>query len=141
MAHFAKCKLQDDGTYKVLRVNAGRDEDNETDLTNRETEEGVIWKKTSYGTRAGAHYSKNELGEWEVDRNEDGSYDRSKAYRKNYPGPGWKYDESIDGFILPQPYPSWTLNSTTGVWDAPVAQTDENTKWDENSQSWIDIAS
>tara|TARA_E500000318_G_C3566988_1_gene216111 strand:+ start:514 stop:978 length:465 start_codon:yes stop_codon:yes gene_type:complete len=146
MAHFAKCKLQDDGTYKVLRVNAGRDEDNETDLTNRETEEGVIWKKTSYGTRAGAHYSKNELGEWEVDRNEDGSYDRSKAYRKNYAAMDYIYDPTLDGFISPQPYPSWTLKEEAGIWESPLGPKPQVTAemmaenqhydWNEENQSW-----
>lgn len=124
MAHFAEL----DENNIVVRVNHAPDNITEEEIRAR----GLNVRKCSYNTRAGVHYDPITGLE---------SEDQTKAYRKNYPGPGWKYDESIDGFILPQPYPSWTLNSTTGVWDAPVAQTDENTKWDENSQSWIDIAS
>ena len=124
MAHFAEL----DENNIVIRVNHAPDNITEEEIRAR----GLNVRKCSYNTRAGVHYDPITGLE---------SEDQTKAYRKNYPGPGWKYDESIDGFILPQPYPSWTLNSTTGVWDAPVAQTDENTKWDENSQSWIDIAS
>jgi len=120
MAHFAKCKLQEDGKYKVVRVNYGRDEDSETDLDSRETEEGVIWRKTSYGTRAGAHYSKNEFSEWRVDRNEDGSYDRSRAYRKNYAGIGYIYDPELDAFYPEKPHASWTLNNSSCIWESPL---------------------
>jgi len=63
MAHFAQCKLQDDGTYVVERVNYGRDEDNEEELTAR-APEGVFYFRTSYGTRAGLHYSKNEFNDF-----------------------------------------------------------------------------
>ncbi len=146
MAHFAKCKLQDDGTYKVLRVNAGRDEDNEIDLTNRETEEGIVWKRTSYGTRAGAHYSKNDVGEWHVDRNEDGTYDRTLAFRKNYAGRNYIYDPTLDAFYPPQPYPSWTLNETNVLWESPLGPkplptaemmaADQHYLWNEENQSW-----
>ena len=124
MAHFAEL----DENNIVVRVNHAPDNITEEEIRAR----GLNVRKCSYNTRAGVHYDPITGLE---------SEDQTKAYRKNYPGPGWKYDESIDGFILPQPYPSWTLNSTTGDWDAPVAQTDENTKWDEASQSWVDIAS
>ncbi len=124
MAHFAEL----DENNIVIRVNHAPDNITEEEIRAR----GLNVRKCSYNTRAGVHYDPITGLE---------SEDQTKAYRKNYPGPGWRYDESIDGFIQPQPYPSWTLNPTTGVWDPPVAQTDENTKWDENSQSWIDIAS
>ena len=124
MAHFAEL----DENNIVIRVNHAPDNITEEEIRAR----GLNVRKCSYNTRAGVHYDPITGLE---------SEDQTKAYRKNYPGPGWKYDESIDGFILPQPYPSWTLNSTTGDWDAPVAQTDENTKWDEAAQSWVDIAS
>lgn len=71
------------------------------------------------------------------------------------PGPGYKYHEDIDKFVEhPQPYVSWTLNSTTGKWEAPVPypvtyntgladdgvtpQTNPDSyDWDENTQQWI----
>ena len=41
-------------------------------------------------------------------------------------------------FIAPQPYPSWTLNETTGDWEAPVPKPDEENfyEWNEETQSW-----
>lgn len=42
--------------------------------------------------------------------------------RKNYAGIGYTYDHARDAFIPPQPSPSWTLNETTCVWEAPVVQ-------------------
>ena len=124
MAHFAEL----DENNIVVRVNHAPDNITEEEIRAR----GLNVRKCSYNTRGGVHHDPiTGLA----------SEDQSKAFRKNYPGPGWKYDESIDGFILPQPYPSWTLDSATGNWNPPVAQTDENTKWDEASQSWVDIAS
>lgn len=124
MAHFAEL----DENNIVVRVNHAPDNITEEEIRAR----GLNVRRCSYNTRGGVHHDPiTGLA----------SEDQSKAFRKNYPGPGWKYDESIDGFILPQPYPSWTLDSTTGDWNPPVAQTDENTKWDEASQSWVDIAS
>jgi|TARA_A100001391_G_scaffold63312_2_gene39381 hypothetical protein len=124
MAHFAEL----DENNIVVRVNHAPDNITEEEIRAR----GLNVRKCSYNTRGGVHHDPITGLE---------SEDQSKAFRMNYPGPGWKYDESIDGFILPQPYPSWTLDSTTGNWNPPVAQTDENTKWDEASQSWVDIAS
>jgi hypothetical protein len=52
---------------------------------------------------------------------------------------GWAYDGV--GFISPQPYPSWTLDSQYN-WQPPVAQptVEENSdvyyEWDEPTTSW-----
>src|SRR6056300_132845 len=58
--------------------------------------------------------------------------------RKNFAGIGWKYDQTIDAFIPPKPYPSWTLNETTCVWEAPVAlpDTENRYNWNEENQTW-----
>ena len=58
--------------------------------------------------------------------------------RKNYAGVGYTYDDTLDAFIPPQPFPSWVLNETTCQWDAPVAYPDDGQQysWDEVSQSW-----
>jgi hypothetical protein len=66
----------------------------------------------------------------------------NKTFRLNYPGPGWIYDPVLDVFHAPKPFPSWTLNMTTGVWQAPVARPDNNDadvrfEWDETNQAWI----
>ncbi len=100
-----------------------------------EGEDGVDWeqyynaKRTSYNTRGGIHY--------DPETNEP-SADQSKAFRKNYAGRGYTYDESRDAFIPPQPYPSWILNEESCLWDSPVPYpTDgEMYTWNEETTSW-----
>jgi len=59
--------------------------------------------------------------------------------RKNYAGIGYKYDSERDAFIPPQPFPSWTLNEDTCLWDSPTPYpTDEGRyQWDEETTSWV----
>jgi hypothetical protein len=59
--------------------------------------------------------------------------------RKNYAGIGYKYDASRDAFIPPKPYPSWTLNETTCLWDAPTPMPTDGQRyqWDEPTISWV----
>ena len=63
------------------------------------------------------------------------------SQRKNYAGVGYTYDESRDAFIPPKDYPSWTLNETTCLWEAPVAYPDDGKKynWNEETTSWIEV--
>jgi hypothetical protein len=131
MAHFAKL----DANNIVVFVTVGRQEDDgqEAALTART---GDVYKQTSYNTRGGVHYT-------------DGvpSADQSKALRKNYAGIGYTYDSERDAFIPPKPYPSWLLNETTCLWDAPVAMpedagTGEPPKrytWDEEAVNWVEV--
>jgi hypothetical protein len=58
--------------------------------------------------------------------------------RKRFAGIGYTYDESRDAFIMPQPFPSWTLDEDTCDWQAPKPYpTDGNTyNWDETVQKW-----
>ena len=42
--------------------------------------------------------------------------------RKNYAGVGYKYDATLNAFIPPQPFASWTLNNETAQWEEPVVQ-------------------
>jgi len=85
------------------------------------------WIQTSYNTRGGIHYSP-----------ETGEPDGGVALRKNYAGIGFTYDAVRDAFYAPQPYPSWTLNEDSCVWEPPVAYpTDgEFYNWNEETQSW-----
>jgi len=85
------------------------------------------WIQTSYNTRGGIHYSP-----------ETGEPDGGVALRKNYAGIGFTYDAVRDAFYAPQPYPSWTLNEDSCVWEPPVAYpTDgEMYNWNEETQSW-----
>jgi len=77
------------------------------------------WIQTSYNTHGGQHPEDRPL-------------------RKNYAGIGYAYDSQRDAFIPPQPYPSWTLNETTCLWDCPVAMPTEGGPftWNEANQSW-----
>jgi len=67
------------------------------------------------------------------------SYNRN--FRKNFAGKGYTYDESRDVFISPQPFPSWTLNEDTCIWESPVPYPDDNEhyQWDEETTSWVEI--
>jgi hypothetical protein len=79
-----------------------------------------IWKQTSFNTIGGVH----KLG--------------GTPLRKNHAGIGYTYDEDKDAFIAPKPYPSWTLNDTTCLWEAPVSYPDDdnNYSWNETNQTW-----
>ena len=77
------------------------------------------WIQTSYNTHGGQHPEDRPL-------------------RKNYAGIGYAYDSQRDAFIPPQPYPSWTLNENTCLWDCPVAMPTEGGPftWNEGAQTW-----
>lgn len=64
--------------------------------------------------------------------------------RKNYPAIGYTYDATRDAFIPPNPYPSWLLDETTCLWNAPTAMpTSVDGKmyaWNEETVSWKEIA-
>lgn len=59
--------------------------------------------------------------------------------RKNYAGVGYTYRADIDAFVPPQPYPSWTLNTNTAQWEAPVPYPTDGKRytWDETTLSWV----
>lgn len=79
------------------------------------------WIQTSYNTHAGVHS------------------DGGTPLRKNYAGVGYVYDSERDAFYLPQPYPSWTLNEISCLWEAPVEypqDTESSYDWNEENQNW-----
>jgi hypothetical protein len=81
---------------------------------------GQACKRTSYNTVGGVH----QFG--------------GTPYRKNYAGIGYRYDETLDEFIPPQPYASWVLNEETCLWEAPVPypEGDGMYTWNEDEQTW-----
>ena len=81
------------------------------------------WIKTSYNTFGGQH----KFG--------------GTPLRKNYAGIGYQYDERLDAFIPPKPYPSWVLNETTCLYDPPRPYPNEREKyiWDEATLNWKEI--
>ena len=58
--------------------------------------------------------------------------------RKNYAGPGFKYDANRDAFIPPKPFPSWVLNEETARWEPlePYPKDGKEYQWDENAKKW-----
>lgn len=61
--------------------------------------------------------------------------------RKNFAGIGFKYDETLDAFIPPQPFTSWILNQDTCQWEAPEPYPANGGLhiWDEATLSWLII--
>ena len=96
------------------------------------------WIQTSYNTIGGVHYQRNEDGTLG-----DASDDQSKSLRKNYAGVGFTYDHDADAFYEPKPWDSWTLNTTTYLWEPPVAYPDDGEVylWNEGTQSWHAVES
>ena len=58
--------------------------------------------------------------------------------RKNYAGIGFKYDEELDSFIAPQPFPSWKLDKRNSRWKAPIAYPTDGLLyfWNEQELTW-----
>ena len=78
------------------------------------------WVQTSYNTRAGQH-------------------PEGRPLRKNYAGIGYTYDPARDAFIPPKPFPSWTLNEETCLWESPTPYPQDGKvyAWEEESKTWI----
>jgi len=70
---------------------------------------------------------------------QDGQPDGGVALRGNYAGIGYTYDSAHDVFYAPQPYPSWVLNQTMWLWEAPVAYPTDGQLyvWDEPTLAWV----
>jgi hypothetical protein len=88
------------------------------------------WVQTSYNTRGGKHYDPETQEE-----------DSGTPLRKNYAGIGYTYDSVKDAFIAPQPYPSWTLDEDTCIWEPPVARPEDDKRytWDEDTTIWKEM--
>ena len=77
-----------------------------------------------------------------IDSLEDSSIWIQTSYnhniRKQYAGLGYIYDKTNDVFIIPQPFPSWSLDSNFD-WQAPVSKPDDGKSytWNEDTKSWV----
>ena len=62
-------------------------------------------------------------------------------FRKQYAGVGYTYDKVNDVFILPKPYPSWTLDASFD-WQPPTAKPDDgkNYTWNEDTKAWDEVS-
>ena len=144
MAHFAK--LGSNG--KVIQVltmdndkmlNADGVEDESVGQQYLETHNNwpaQMWIQTSYNTSGNTH----------------NSGDNSKAFRGNYAGIGYEWDEENQIFWPKKPFASWIKNITTATWHSPIGdapeltaeQTSQNEagthmwvhNWNEAGQSW-----
>ena len=116
MSHFAEI----DNNNKVIRVLVGDNSMPNEGYNWLIDNLGGTWVKTSYNTSGGVH----SLG--------------GTPLNKNYAGIGHTFDGV--GFAAPQPYPSWTKNSDTYLWEAPVAMPTDGKKytWDEDTTSWVE---
>ena len=115
MAHYAKV---DQG--KVIKVIVAESDFFDTFIDSVPGD----WIQTSYNTRGGVHLN------------------GGTPLRKNFAGIGMTYDKERDAFIPPQPFPSWTLNETTCLWDCPVERPTDETKnysWNESTTSWVEV--
>jgi len=127
MAHYTFLNMQN----IVTEVIVGKDETDGS--TNWEMHYGnfreQVCKRTSYNTRGGVYYDPTTGQPAE---------DQSKAFRKNYAGIGYTYDETRDAFISPKPFDSWILNEDSCLWEAPVAMPDDDQMytWNEETTTW-----
>jgi len=127
MAHYAK--VRQGKVIKVIVADASF-------FDNFVDDSPGTWIQTSYNTRGGVHYEPNS---------NTPSEDQSKALRGNYAGIGYSYDNTLDAFYEPQPYNSWTLDTGSFLWEAPVAYpTGDATgsytgsySWNEDQQNWV----
>lgn len=129
MSHFAKL---DPETNEVIFVTVGRQEDDgkEVELSART---GDIYRQTSYNTRGGIHYTDGEP-----------SADQSKAFRFNYAGIGYTFDETIgtDGaFIPPKPHSAWVLDEATCLWESPIPYPEDGAfyVWSDDVDDWVEV--
>ena len=95
-----------------------------------------MWIQTSYNTSSNKH----------------SSGDHSKAFRGNYAGIGYTWDEDNEIFWPKQPYPSWVKDASISNWkspigDAPALTAEQESQtlagthswhyvWNESGQSW-----
>ena len=95
-----------------------------------------LWIQTSYNTSGNKH----------------NSGDDSKAFRGNYAGIGYSWDEDTNIFWPKKPYASWVKDTATASWKSPIgdapaltAEQEEQNEadthrwdysWNEDNQSW-----
>jgi hypothetical protein len=128
MAHFAQINDQ----YIVQQVLVITQDEINTGIWGDPTS----WIQTSYNTRGGVYYTPDT---------DIPDSDQSKAFRKNYAGIGFTWSPngpSGEGFIPPSPYPSWVMNTTSYLWEAPIPMPNSPPfyQWDEATVSWIEVS-
>ena len=144
MAHFAKIGMNG----KVIQVLTMDNEEMKDDQGNEIEAKGQewlerhnnwpaqMWIQTSYNTSQNTH----------------SSGDNSKAFRGNYAGIGFEWDEDNNIFWPKKPYASWVKDLSTASWKSPIGdapdltaeQTAQNEdgsnkwkyNWNESTTAW-----
>lgn len=114
MAHFAKLGDGNIVTEVVVVSNdVATDENAGINFLHDLYGDHIVWKQTSYNSNI----------------------------RKNFAGIGFTYNEELDAFVPPQPFQSWTLNTTTCQWEAPVSHPNDGNiyNWNEVTRSWVQV--
>jgi hypothetical protein len=144
MAHFAKIGMNGKvigvltcGNGDLLNADGVEDERvGQQYLERHNNWPAPMWIQTSYNTSGNKH----------------NSGDDSKAFRGNYAGIGYEWDEDNNIFWPKKPYASWVKNTTDAQWHSPIgdapaltaeqqAQNEADTHrweytWNEAGQSW-----
>lgn len=117
---------------EIFTVDGIENEQIAVDFLNNLYQTNNVWKQTSYNTRGGVHYQAD---------NNTPSLDQSKAFRKNFAGIGYKYDEQRDAFIPPKPFSSWILNEDSCLWQSPLPYPNDGKmyRWNEDILNWEEI--
>ena len=125
MAHFAKLG-EDNIVLEVLVINNSDNADPQTLVEDEALGVAFLQKITGHATWKQCSYNNN--------------------FRKQFAGVGMTYNSELDMFISPKPFPSWTLNTDTLVWEPPTAEptlTEEQRNvgsfyyWNEETRSWV----
>ena len=138
MPHYA---LIDKNNIVVRVINSLIDENNTSNLADEFSswEEfygdflGGTCKRTSSNTFENKHLVLNEAGDDYVL-----SDTQEKAFRGNFAGVGYTYNETEDIFLPPKSYDSWVLDTDNAKWKAPVDLPDDGNTytWNEETTSW-----
>ena len=103
----------------------------------------TTWVQTSYNTYGNVHYAPSPPAQ-------PMTPDGGTPVRANYAGIGYTYDTSytvgdyVGVFYAPSPYPSWVINTSTFLWEAPTPpgpkpNDDKCYDWDEATISWVEV--
>jgi hypothetical protein len=116
MAHWAEI----DENNNVVRVLVGNNDDPNEGYDWIIENLGGTWLRTSFNTDGGIHTQ------------------GGIPVRKNFAMPGYKYDQTLDAFIAPQPYPSWIFNENSCKWypPKPMPEDGEYYIWREDILDW-----
>ena len=133
MAHFAKIGMNGKvigvltmGNKDMLNADGVEDEKvGQQYLERHNNWPAQMWIQTSYNTQGNTHKSG----------------DNSKAFRGNYAGIGYEWDEDNQIFWPKKPYASWVKDTSDATWHSPIGdapaltaeQEAQNTPADENT--------